>query len=164
MGRRKHKQAGPQGVRIVNRKARHSFHILEVVECGLQLTGTEVKSLRERQAKIDDGFARIRGSEVFLVGVNIATYANAIGPLQHEPLRERKLLLHRRQIAQLQTHVNQKGKTLVPLAIYFKRGWAKCELGVAVGKRHFDKRDDLKKRDQQREMAREMQRRRRDRA
>ena len=95
------------------------------------------------------------------MGVNIATYPNAGPALQHDPLRDRKLLIHRRQIAQLATHVKQKGKTLIPLAIYFKRGWAKCELGVAVGKGRYDKRDALKKRDQQREIAREMGRRRR---
>jgi len=158
----KKKTQGDTGpARIANRKARRNYHISEVVECGMALTGTEVKSLRAGQAKIDEGYARIRNGEVFLVGVNIATYPNAAGMLQHDPLRDRKLLLRRRQIAQLETHVRQKGKTLVPLAVYFKKGWAKCELGVAVGKRHYDKRDAIKKRDQQRDMAREMGRARR---
>jgi len=158
----KKKRHGPsQQAQIANRKARHKFHILEKVECGLALTGTEVKSIRSGQATLDEGYARVRGGEVFLVGVNIATYPSAAGILQHEPLRERKLLLRRRQIAQLETHVKQKGRTLVPLAIYFKRGWAKCELGVVIGKRQYDKRESIKKRDQKREMAREMQRRRR---
>jgi len=143
---------------IANRKARYKFHILERVECGLSLTGTEVKSLRAGQVSLDEGYARIRGGEVFLVGVNIATYRSAAGTLQHDPLRDRKLLLRRRQIAQLETHVKQKGKTLVPLAIYFKKGWAKCELGVAVGKRQYDKREAIKKREQQREMRRVMRR------
>jgi len=151
-------QNGSQGPRVSNRKARFKFHILEKVECGLALTGTEVKSLRDGQGTVDEGHARIRDGEVFLVGVNIATYPSAAGMLQHEPLRDRKLLLRRRQIAQLETHVKQKGKTLVPLAIYFKRGWAKCELGVVVGKRQYDKRESIKKRDQQRDMAREMRR------
>ena len=149
----KRKHAGGEGPRIANRKARRNFHVVEVVECGIELTGTEVKSLRDGQARIDDGYARIHGGELFLIGTSIATYPNARGVLQHDPLRDRKLLLHRRQIAQLQTHVNQKGKTLVPLAIYFKGGWAKCELGVAVGKRSYDKREAIRKRDQEREMA-----------
>ncbi|MGB2824133.1 MAG: SsrA-binding protein SmpB [Phycisphaerae bacterium] len=158
----KKKQHGaPHKVRIGNRKARHKFHILEKIECGLALTGTEVKSLRSGQATVDEGYARIRNGEVFLVGVNIAQYPSAAGKLQHDPTRERKLLLRRRQIAQLETHVRQKGRTLVPLAIYFKDSWAKCELGVAVGKRQYDKRESIKKRDQQRDMAREMRQRRR---
>ena len=158
---RKNQETGSTGVRISNRKARYSYHVSEKVECGLELTGTEVKSLRDGQARIDDGFARIHNGQVFLVGVNIAMYPNAAGLLQHEPLRDRKLLLHRRQIAQLATHVQQKGRTLIPLAIYFKKGWAKCELGVAVGKRSYDKREAIKKRDEQRDVAREMHRRRR---
>ena len=153
-------QDEPRERRIANRKARHAFHIVEKVECGLTLMGTEVKSLRLGQAKIDEGYARIESGEVFLIGVNIAQYPNASGKLQHDPTRDRKLLLHRRQIALLQTHVKQKGKTLIPLAIYFKGGWAKCELGVAVGKRDFDRREDIRKRDQQREIDREMGRRR----
>jgi SsrA-binding protein len=157
---KKKRDSPSQKAQIANRKARHKFHILEKVECGLALTGTEVKSIRSGQATLDEGYARVRGGEVFLVGVNIATYPSAAGILQHEPLRERKLLLRRRQIAQLETHVKQKGRTLVPLAIYFKRGWAKCELGVVIGKRQYDKRESIKKRDQQREMAREMGRRR----
>ena len=158
---KKKQQNASQKARISNRKARHRFQILEKIECGLALRGTEVKSLRGGQATLDEGYARVRDGEVFLVGVNIATYPSAAGTLQHDPLRERKLLLRRRQIAQLETHVKQKGRTLVPLAIYFKRGWAKCELGVVIGKRQYDKRESIKKRDQQREMAREMRRRRR---
>jgi len=145
---------------MLNRRARHDYHIEQVVECGLELTGTEVKSLRAGQAKIDDGYARIKGDEVYLIGVNIAHYPQAAGTLQHEPLRERRLLLHRRQIAELERHVKQKGQTLVPLAIYFKKGWAKCEIGLAVGKKLYDKRDSIKQRDQQRDIQREMNRRR----
>ena len=147
--------------RIVNRRARHDFHILEVVECGMELLGTEVKSLRAGQAKIDEAYARIRDDEVFLVGATISPYPQAAEGMQHEPTRDRKLLLRRRQIDQLATHVRQKGKTVVPLTIYFKRGWAKCELGIAEGKRLYDKRQAIRKRDQQREINREMSRRRR---
>ncbi len=147
--------------RIVNRRARHDFHILEVVECGMELLGTEVKSLRAGQAKIDEAYARIRDDEVFLVGATISPYPQAAEGMQHEPTRDRKLLLRRRQIDQLATYVRQKGKTVVPLTIYFKRGWAKCELGIAEGKRLYDKRQAIRKRDQQREINREMSRRRR---
>ncbi len=146
--------------RISNRKARHNYHIIEVVECGVQLLGTEVKSLRAGQARIDEAYARVRDGEVFLVGSTIAPYPQAAEGMQHEPNRDRKLLLRRRQIHQLEIHVRQKGKTLIPLAMYFKRGWAKCEIGIAEGKRDFDKRDTIRKRDQQREIAREMKRRR----
>ncbi len=150
-----------KSVRISNRKARHDYKIVEVVECGIVLMGTEVKSIRTGQAKIDEAYARVRGGEVFLVGANIAQYAQASAAMQHEPTRERKLLLHKRQIAQLEAHVRQKGKTIVPLAVYFKRGIAKCELGIAEGKRQYDKRETVRKRDAQRDMAREIARRRR---
>ena len=156
---KKKKQSSTHSPRIVNRKARHDYQILEVVECGLALTGTEVKSLRNGNAKIDDAFARIDGGEVFLIGATISPYPQAAESMQHAPARDRKLLLRCRQIEQLETHAKQKGKTLVPLAIYFKRGWAKCEIGVAVGKRQYDKRATIKDRDQQRDAEREMERR-----
>ena len=157
----KDKQTSGGAKRIANRKAFHDYHIFEKVECGLALTGTEIKSIRAGQVKIDEGYARVQDGELWLIGVNIAQYPNAAGLLQHEPLRNRKLLVHRRQIAQIESHVRQKGKTLIPLAIYFKAGWAKCEIGIAEGKRQYDKRDAIKTREQKREMTREMQRRRR---
>ena len=150
----------PAEVRIVNRKARHDYHIVEVVECGLELMGSEVKSIRARQVKIDEAYARVRGGEAFLVGVEIALYPHAVPAMQHEAKRDRRLLLHRRQISQLESHAKVKGNTLVPLAVYFKNGWAKCELGLAMGKRQFDKRDEIKKREMQRDISREMSRRR----
>jgi len=155
------KKAAPSKPRVSNRKARHDYHILEVVECGLVLTGTEVKSIRAGQARIDEAYAHIRQGELFLVGANIAHYAQAAAGMQHEPTRDRKMLVRRRQVAALEMHIKQKGKTLVPLAIYFKRGWAKCEIGIAVGKKQYDKRQAIAKRDQQREIAREISRRRR---
>ncbi len=156
----KQKQSpAPKGVVIRNRKAWHDYHIEEVVECGISLLGTEVKSLRDGNARIDEAFARVLDGEVFLIGANISQYAQAGDGMNHNPTRDRKLLLKRRQIHLLQTHVKQKGKTIVPLSIYFKRGWAKVELGVAVGKRHYDKREAIRKRDQQRDMAREIRRR-----
>jgi SsrA-binding protein len=142
-----------RGVRIENRKARHNYHMLEKIECGLALVGTEVKSLRAGQAKIDESYARLRGAELFLIGSNIATYP-AGGALQHEPTRDRKLLIHKRQVLLLATHVKQKGKTLVPLAVYFRNGWAKCEIGVVIGKRQYDKRESIRKREQERETQR----------
>ena len=154
-------QSGGGGPRIANRKARHEFHILEVLECGLELLGTEVKSLRAGQAKIDDAFGRVRDGELFLVGATISPYPNAAEGMQHEPTRDRKLLVHARQIRELQVHATQKGQTIIPLAIYFKRGRAKCEIGLATGKRQYDKRQAIKKRDQQREIARELGQRRR---
>ncbi len=154
-------QQSPGGAKVTNRKARHDYQILEVVEAGIELQGTEVKSIRAGQARIDEAYARLAGDEVFLVGATIPQYANAAATGQHEPTRDRKLLLHRRQIDLIAAHIRQKGKTVVPLAIYFKRGWAKCELGIAVGKRQFDKRDVIRKRDQQRDIAREMRRRHR---
>jgi len=157
----KKKEQSAGGVRIANRKARHEYHISEVLECGLELTGTEVKSLRAGQAKIDEAFARLRDGELILVGSTIALYPQAAAAMQHETTRERKLLVHRRQIAQLLTHVKQKGKTLIPLAVYFKNGWAKCEIGLAEGKRQYDKRQDLKARQAKRDISREMERRRR---
>ncbi len=159
MAKKKKEQAKPKGVRITNRKARHDYHISEVVECGLALVGTEVKSLRAGQARITEAYARIVKGEVFLVGANIALYPQAAAAMQHEPTRDRKLLLRKSQIAKLQDHVNQKGKTLIPLAMYFSRGWAKCEIGIAEGKRQYDKRNDLRKKDHRREMQREMRRR-----
>ena len=146
----------PHAPRIRNRKAFHDYHILQHVEAGLVLTGTEVKSLRAGQCQIEDAFARIRGTEVWLTGVNIAIYPQAVGALQHDPTRPRKLLLHRRQIAELQKLTAQKGNTLVPLTIYFHRGMAKVELGVAVGKQAYDKRQDLKTRQAKRDMDRDL--------
>jgi len=157
----KTKDKQPRGVRITNRRGRRDFEVLEVLECGLELTGTEVKSLRNGNMKIDEAHARVDKGELYLVGATIAEYPQAAGEMQHKTTRDRKLLVHRRQLAKLEFHVRQKGKTLIPLAVYFVRGWAKCEIGVAVGRRSYDKREAIKKRQQQRDMAREMSRRRR---
>jgi len=138
---------------MTNRKARHHFEILQRCEAGIALRGTEVKSARAGHVSLDEGFARCRDGEVWLYGVHIKPYAQA-AIHNHEPLRPRKLLLHRRQIRLLEDHADQQGCTLIPLAFYFKRGYAKVELGLARGKRDFDKREAIKKREQQREMAR----------
>ncbi len=150
----------PKGVRIRNRKAFHDYEILEKLECGLALVGTEVKSLRAGQAKVDEAYARFDGDELFLVGANIALYPQAGEQMQHHPTRKRKLLARRRQLHALKIRVQQKGLTLLPLAIYFHHGWAKCEIGIARGKQNYDKRDSLRKKDQQRDMARAMRQRR----
>ena len=143
-----------------NRRAGHRFEILEKLECGIVLTGTEVKSIREKQASIEEGYARIEGQELWLIGAHVATYRFGHDS-GHEPLRRRKLLVHRREIAKLRVRVEQKGLTLVPLRLYFnERGIVKLTLGVARGKRQVDKRADMKARDHKREMDRAVHRRR----
>ena len=142
----------PTGPRITNRKARFSFELLERFEAGIALQGTEVKSLRNGQASLEEAYARLQGTEFFLVNCHIRAYEHG-NVYNHEPLRARKLLLRRREIRKLSTKVTQRGLTIVPLQIYFnERGWAKVELALARGKARRDKRQDLKKRDQQREM------------
>jgi SsrA-binding protein len=145
--------------RIRNKKARFNFEILETVEAGLVLEGSEVKSLRDGKGNIDEAFARVRNGEVWLYNMHIGPYDQA-GQFGHDTRRTRKLLLKKREINRFLGRAVEKGSTLVPLTVYFKRGWAKVELGVARGKREFDKREDLKKRDAKRDIAREMSRRR----
>jgi len=136
-----------------NRKAFHNFLILDKWEAGIELRGTEVKSLRNGQVQMGDSYARIEDGEVFLVALHISPYAKtAYG--NHDPLRKRKLLLHRREIRRLATKVHERGFTLVPTALYFRRGIAKVELALACGKRQYDKRQDIKKREHQRSMER----------
>ncbi len=144
--------------RVRNKKARHRFELLETLECGLALVGTEVKSLREGRGSLDEAYARIKDGEVWLFGLHIAPYSHG-NVHNHDPLRPRKLLLHRRQIAHLVPKVTQKGLTLIPLQVYFsKRGLAKVELALARGKAQHDKRQDLRKREHKREMARALRR------
>jgi SsrA-binding protein len=145
--------------RINNKKARFNFEILEQVEAGISLTGSEVKSLRAGKASLEEAFAIIRDGEVFLRDCNISPYPQA-GYAQHKPTRERKLLLHKREIRKLFTKVTQKGLTLIPLKLYFnERGLVKILIGLARGKKFHDKRQDLKKRDDQRAMERAQRRR-----
>ena len=141
-----------------NRKARHDYSILDTFEAGLVLTGTEVKSLREGRASLVDGFALIDGGEVFLHGVHIPEYTQGTWT-NHEPRRIRKLLLRRVEIDRLVGKLRESGLTLVPLSVYFSDGWAKVELGLARGKRSYDKRQDLAKRDADREISRAFGRR-----
>lgn len=146
--------------RVVNRKARHNYHVLRTLEAGIALTGSEVKSLREGRAQITEAFVRINAYEATLYGCQIDRYPPATEH-NHEPLRTRRLLLHRRELRKLELELAQTGTTLVPLSIYFNdRGLAKVELGLAIGKKAYDKRQDLRKRDHQREIDRAMSRRR----
>lgn len=151
-GKKNRKPAGPPTIK--NARARHLYHIEDTLEAGMVLLGSEVKSLREGQASLPDSFAYIKRGEVWLVKAHIAPYAYS-HQLNHDPLRKRKLLLHKREIAKLQKALAQDGYTLVPLEIYFNdRGVAKCRLGLARGKRQYDKRESIKKRDAQREIQR----------
>jgi SsrA-binding protein len=148
-----------QSPRIRNKKARFNFEILETIEAGLVLEGSEVKSLRDGKGNIDEAFARVKNGEVWLYNMHIGPYDQA-GQFGHDTRRSRKLLLKKREINRFLGKAVEKGSALVPLTVYFKRGWAKVEIGVARGKREFDKREDLKKRDAKRDIAREMARRR----
>ncbi len=137
-----------------NKRAWHDYEIVEKVEAGLQLAGTEVKSLRNRQCDLEGAFARIQDNECWLIGCKIAPYAQG-GYVNHDPLRKRKLLLHRTQIKKIRTKLDQRGFTLIPLSVYFNsRGLAKVELGLAHGKRQYDKRQKLREKEQKRDMSR----------
>jgi SsrA-binding protein len=136
-----------------NRKARHNYHIDDVLEAGMVLKGTEVKSLRQGRVNLKDAYARIKQGEVFVHQMHIGPYPFATYD-NHDPLRPRKLLLHKREIKRLYGKVNEQGFTLVPLKIYFKAGKVKLQLALARGKRHYDKREAIRRRDEQREMDR----------
>jgi SsrA-binding protein len=141
-----------------NRKARHDYAILDTFEAGMALTGTEVKSLRAGRASLVDAFAQVSDGEIFLHGMHIPEYTQGTWT-NHEPRRIRKLLLNRMEIDRLVGKTRESGLTLVPLSVYFKDGWAKVEIGLARGKKAYDKRQDLAKRDSDREIARAMGRR-----
>jgi SsrA-binding protein len=137
-----------------NRQARYQYEILEVYEAGIELTGTEVKSLRAGKVNLRDGFAKIRNGEMVLMNVHISPQTNVGQFFNHDPLRTRRLLLHQREIRKLIGQTEQKGLTLVPLKMYLKRGWVKVSIALARGKKLHDKRDDLKKRQDNRAMER----------
>ena len=146
--------AGAQRPIAQNRKARHEYIIESTLEAGVMLTGSEVKSLRQGRCSIGEAYAHEQGGELFLRGMHISPY-NAANKQNHEPLRPRKLLVHRRELAKLLDQVQRGGNTLVPLSIYFnERGIAKVELALARGKRKADKRQSEKKRDWSRQKAR----------
>jgi SsrA-binding protein len=141
-----------------NRKARHDYAILDTYEAGIALMGTEVKSLRAGRASLTDAFAQEKDGEIYLYGLHIPEYAQGTWT-NHEPRRTRKLLLNRGEIIRLIGKTKESGLTLVPLSLYFSDGWAKVEIGLARGKKSYDKRQDLAKRDANREITRALGRR-----
>lgn len=140
-----------------NRRATHDYEILARYEAGIVLTGSEIKSVREHKVQLQGAYARIRNGEIWLEEAHIAAYANA-GYAGHSPARDRKLLLHRKEIAKIQQLAGEQAATLIPLAMYFKRGRAKIEIGVARGLRKYDKREKVRERDEQRDIARALRR------
>ena len=160
MARQKNKD--PEGIKTIcrNKRALHDYEILESLECGLVLTGTEVKSLREGSTSLENAYAKVDGGEVWMLGSDIPEYSMG-NRMNHKPKRPRKLLLHRSEIARFASKASERGFTLVPLRIYFKNGLAKVELAIARGKQLFDKREAKKKADAQREIKRELSQRRR---
>jgi SsrA-binding protein len=138
---------------VENRRARHDYQLLDRYEAGIVLTGTEVKSLREGRVTLAQAYADVRGNEVWLIGADISTYDQG-NIANHEPARDRKLLLHRREIASLIGKVKERGQTLVPTRLYFKDGKVKVEVALARGKERRDKRRDLAKRDADRQIER----------
>lgn len=141
-----------------NRKARHDYTVIDTIEAGIVLKGTEIKSIRQRRVNLKDGFARVRNGEVYLMNVHISPYEQG-NLFNHDPLRTRKLLMHKRQINRLVNETKNTGVTLVPLKIYIKDGFAKVLIGVAKGKKQYDKRQDLKRKDMKREINRELRER-----
>jgi SsrA-binding protein len=157
------KQQGQQpGTVAVNRKARHDYDIEETFEAGLTLTGSEIKSVRAGRVNLRGSYARVVNEEVLLYDAHISPYEQSGTYFNHDPVRPRKLLLHRREIKRLLGLVQQKGLTLVPLRVYFRGRYAKLELAVARGKKVYDKREDIAKRDAQRDIDRAMKSRSRD--
>jgi SsrA-binding protein len=150
------------GIKVIcrNKRAFHEYSVFDRLECGVVLTGTEVKSLREGSASLEDAYAKIEGGEVWLVGSDIPEYSMA-HRMNHKPKRPRKLLLHRQEIAKFAGKASERGFTLVPLRLYFKNGRAKVELAVARGKQTVDKRQSLKKSEAERDIRRAMSRRER---
>jgi SsrA-binding protein len=148
------------GLKVIcqNRRAFHEYTISERLECGIALTGTEVKSLREGTSSLEDAYAKVDGGEVWLIGSEIPEYSMA-HRMNHKPKRPRKLLLHRREIDKFAGKASQRGYTLIPLRMYFKRGRAKVELGIARGKHLYDKRETLKKSDHERDIRRALSQR-----
>jgi len=148
------------GIHLVaqNKKARHDFEILATYEAGLVLTGTEIKSIREGRVQLKDGYGRIEEGEAFLQDVYIAPYPNA-GPFNHEPTRSRKLLLHKREIQKLTGKIQEKGLALIPLRVYLKQGRAKVEMALGRGRKKYEKREVLRKKDAQREIERAFRKR-----
>lgn len=149
------KDSGNTAPLITNRRALHDYFITHKIECGMILVGSEVKSLRDGHAQLGEAFARIENGTLILHNCHIDPYAKASIVYNHDPRRERKLLVHKRELKKLAGETDVKGTTLIPLAIYFKDGRAKLELGVAKGKQQFDKRATIKKKEMDRELRRQ---------
>ena len=151
----------PTGEKLIvdNRRARHDYHLFDRVEAGLVLTGTEVKSLRDGRASLQKAYAEVRGDEAWLVGAHISVYEQG-NRENHDPDRDRKLLLHRKELDSIAGRTRERGLTLVPTRLYFRNGRAKVELALARGKEQRDKRRDIAKRDAQRDIERALRRRR----
>jgi SsrA-binding protein len=156
------KKGEDAGVKVIcrNKRAFHEYEVLESLECGVALTGTEVKSLRDGHASLEDAYAKLDGGEVWMIGSDVPEYAMG-NRMNHKPKRPRKLLLHRREITKFAGKATQKGFTLVPLRLYFRDGLAKVELAIARGKQLHDKRQAAKKADAQRDIRRAMTERKR---
>ena len=148
-----------QKVIVVNRKAFHDFHIEEQIEAGIQLSGTEIKSIREGKVNIREAYARIDNGEVWLIGMHISPYGQASEFFNHDPLRIRKLLLHREQINHLSRQIDTRGYTLVPVRLVLRKGRAKIDIGLARGKQLYDKRQDMAAKEADRDIQRALRRR-----
>ncbi len=150
----------PSGTKLIatNRQARRDYEVIETIECGIALKGSEVKSLRDAHVQFADANGWIRDGELWLVGLHIAPYSHSSGVFGHDPDRDRKLLVHREELARLRSRVDQERLALVPLSLYFKDGRAKVELALARGRRRYDKRQLLAKRDAEMEARRAMAR------
>jgi len=147
---------GKEGIKVIatNRKARFEYHLLQVVEAGLVLTGTEVKSLRNGKANLEDAYAKInRDEEIYVHNLNIPEYTHG-NRQNHDPKRKRKLLLHASEIRKIINKAREKGVSLIPTKLYFKGGWAKIEIALAIGKKQYDKRQDMKSKDAKRDIDR----------
>jgi len=144
------------GIKVlsVNRKARYNYSVQEAFECGIELVGTEVKSMKEGRFSYADAFATVDGGQLWLVDFHISPYSHG-NIFNHDPMRRRRLLVHKKEIRRLRRVVDEKGLTLIPVRFYLKRGLVKCELAIAKGKKLFDKREDIKRRDIRREIERD---------
>lgn len=142
---------------ILNRKARFNYEIIDTIECGIVLKGTEIKSIRDGKANIKDSYGIIRNNEVYILNMHISPYENG-GVFNHQETRTRKLLLHKKEILKLKNKLELEGFTLIPLKLYFVNGKAKIELGLCKGKKLYDRREDSKKRDVERELAKKYKR------
>ncbi len=140
---------------IKNRKAKYNYQIFDSIECGLVLTGTEIKSIRNGKANIKDSYCTVRNNEAFIINMHISSYENG-NRFNHEETRTRKLLLHKKEIYKLRDKIRLEGYTLVPLKVYLKDGFAKVLVGVGKGKKNYDKREDIKKRDIERSIRRKI--------